>query len=247
MIFYNLYFLKKYQIYLNVEICTLIKFVTYFYKYVFKNFDHVSVFFVIIRKINNDRIHRNDNRKIVNEIIIYHDVWWIDLCEIVWKEFRLFMKKIKYFVIRLQIYMKNQQRILFDFNDDITSFQLQNNKKFRQTILIEFFKMNQRVKDAKNANLSFSHKNLNINKNFKNYIHQNIFKHFVWKTKKKFVFFEKKLNVLNAYFCKIDIIDFVDETLTNVSEMKNVKCNNIYLNMLKLKVDFRKIRKDFVI
>ena len=45
--------------------------------------------------------------------------------------------------------------------------------------------------------------------------------------------------------CKIDIIDFVDATLTNVFEMKDVKCNNIYLNMLKLKIDFRKIRKHF--
>ena len=38
--------------------------------------------------------------------------------------------------------------------------------------------------------------------------------------------------------CKIDIIDFVDETLTYVFEMKDVKCNNIYLNILELKVDF---------
>ena len=50
----------------------------------------------------------------------------------------------------------------------------------------------------------------------------------------------------NQCFCKIDIIDFADETLANVSEMKDVKCNNIYLNMLKLKIDFRKIRKHFV-
>ena len=46
---------------------------------------------------------------------------------------------------------------------------------------------------------------------------------------------------------KIDIIDLVNETLTNVFEMKNVKCNNIYLNILKLKIDFRRIRKHFVI
>ena len=51
---------------------------------------------------------------------------------------------------------------------------------------------------------------------------------------------------LHCTNCRIDIIDVVDETLANVSEMKNVKCNNIYLNMLKLKTDFRKIRKHFV-
>ena len=52
--------------------------------------------------------------------------------------------------------------------------------------------------------------------------------------------------VKNRTNCKIDIINFADETLTNVFEMKNVKCNNNYLNMLKLKIDFRKIRKHFV-
>ena len=46
--------------------------------------------------------------------------------------------------------------------------------------------------------------------------------------------------------CKIDIIDFANETLANVFEMKNVKCNNIYLNILELKADFRKIRKHLV-
>ena len=46
--------------------------------------------------------------------------------------------------------------------------------------------------------------------------------------------------------CKIDTTDLTDETLANVSEIKDVKCNNIYLNILKLKIDFRKIRKHFV-
>ena len=41
------------------------------------------------------------------------------------------MRKIKSFVARLQVHLKNQQRIIFDFNDDITSFELQNNEKFR--------------------------------------------------------------------------------------------------------------------
>ena len=43
--------------------------------------------------------------------------------------------------------------------------------------------------------------------------------------------------------CKIDITDLADETLANVLEMKDVKCNNIYLSMLELKTDFRKIRE----
>ena len=47
-------------------------------------------------------------------------------------------------------------------------------------------------------------------------------------------------------FCKIDTIDLVDETLAIVSETKDVKCNNIYLNILELKADLRKIRKHLV-
>ena len=58
---------------------------------------------------------------------------------------------------------------------------------------------------------------------------------------------DEKRKTIRLYFnCKIDIINFADETLTNISEMKDVKCNNIYLNILKLKIDFRKIRKHLV-
>ena len=46
--------------------------------------------------------------------------------------------------------------------------------------------------------------------------------------------------------CKIDTTDPAGEMLANVSEMKDVKCNSIYLSMLKLKTDFRKIRRHLV-
>ena len=60
--------------------------------------------------------------------------------------------------------------------------------------------MNQRVKNAKNASWSFLYKHLNINKDFKNYIYQNIFKHFVWKTKKKIWIFRKKIKYVERMF-----------------------------------------------
>ena len=111
------------------------------------------------------------------------------------------MKKIESSVVRLQIRVKNQQRILFDFNNDITSSQLQNSEKLRQIILIEFFKMNQRVKNVENANLSLSYEYLNINKNFSKITFIKIFLNISFeKRRKKFEFCERKLNVLTAYF-----------------------------------------------
>ena len=182
---YNIYLLKKYQTHLNVEICTSIKSMTYLYKYVFKDFDHVNVSSILIRKINDERAHRNDNREIVNEIQIYHDVRWVDFCETIWRIFQLLMKEIKFSVARLQIHLKNQQRILFDFIDDVTMFQLQNNEKLRQIILIEYFKMNRRVQDVENVDLSSSYEHLNLSKDFRHYTYSDISKHFVWKTREK--------------------------------------------------------------
>ena len=43
-------------------------------------------------------------------------------------------------------------------------------------------------------------------------------------------------------FVKFILFKFVNDTLTNELNMKNVKCNNIYFVKLKLKADFRKIR-----
>ena len=89
------------------------------------------------------------------------------------------MKKIKFSVVRLQIHLKNQQRILFDFIDAVTTSQSQNNEKFRQIILTEYFKMNRRVQDVENVDLSSSYEHLNLNKNFKQYTYSDISKHFV--------------------------------------------------------------------
>ena len=97
MMSYNIYLLKKYQIYLNVEICISIKSMIYLYKYVFKNFDHVNIFSILIKKINDERAHCNDNQKIVNEIKLHHNVKWIDSYETTWKIFQLFMKKNQIF------------------------------------------------------------------------------------------------------------------------------------------------------
>ena len=72
IVFYNVYFLLKFNAYINVEICTSIKLIVYLYKYVFKSFDFVNVETIITKKINRF-VHVNDSILIVDECITYHE------------------------------------------------------------------------------------------------------------------------------------------------------------------------------
>ena len=69
--FYNIYFLLKFNVYINVEICTFVKFIVYLYKYVFKNSNFVNVEIIITKKINRF-IHVNDSIFVVNKCITYY-------------------------------------------------------------------------------------------------------------------------------------------------------------------------------
>ena len=71
IVFYNVYFLLKFNVYINVEICTSIKFIVYLYKYVFKNSNFVNVEIIITKKINRF-VHANNSISIVDECITYH-------------------------------------------------------------------------------------------------------------------------------------------------------------------------------
>ena len=121
MILYNSWLLHKYEIHINVEICINAKLVKYLYKYIFKKNDHVDVFFnivnVSIRRINEFHANRQNNEKFVDEIKIFHDVYWIKFCEIVWRIFDFSFDEIKLIVIQFQLHLKNQNRILINFND----------------------------------------------------------------------------------------------------------------------------------
>ena len=72
IVFYNVYFLLKFNVYINVEICTSIKFIVYLYKYVFKNSNFVNVEIIITKKINRF-VHANDSTSTVDECITYHE------------------------------------------------------------------------------------------------------------------------------------------------------------------------------
>ena len=72
IVFYNVYFLLKFNVHINVEICTSIKFIVYLYKYVFKSSNFVSVEITITKKINRF-VHASDSILIVDECITYHE------------------------------------------------------------------------------------------------------------------------------------------------------------------------------
>ena len=119
------------------------------------------------RRINNSRIHDNDNDCVVDEIKIFHDVRWIDFCEIVWNFFDLFIDNLKFVVNHLIIHLFNKQKIMFNF-ENISDDQMQIRENFRRITLIQYFDINRKTKRTLNVDRSFSwtFKHLNIFKKF---------------------------------------------------------------------------------
>ena len=74
IISYNFYFIRRYQIHINVKICVIVKIVKYIHKYIYKNDDQIIL---QINKNNKIFWHINDR--------------YINFLQIVWK-------LIKYFV-----------------------------------------------------------------------------------------------------------------------------------------------------
>ena len=71
------------------------------------------------------------------------------------------------------------QRVLIRLDDRITAAQLKQNEIFRQIILIEYFPMNKRVRDVEKNDAFLFYEYKDIVKDFKQYLYQNIFSHFI--------------------------------------------------------------------
>ena len=152
---YNSYLLLKYGAHVNVEVCTSAKSVAYLYKYVFKGSDHADVSIEVtpavnepVRRVNHEPAHRNDIAETVDEVKVYHDARWVGSCEAAWRILGLKTGEIKPPVGRLQVHLKDLQRLLIDPAGPITAETLQTSEKFRQTTLTEYFKMNRRAQQA---------------------------------------------------------------------------------------------------
>ena len=70
------------------------------------------------------------------------------------------------------------QRVLIRFKNRIIVIQLMQSEIFRQIILIEYFFMNKRVRNVERNDVFF-YEYKNIVKDFKQYLYQNIFNHFI--------------------------------------------------------------------
>ena len=123
-----------------------------------KKNDFVNVNIVFknnIRRINNSRIHDNDNDRVVDEMKIFHNVRWIDFCEIVWNFFDLFIDDLKFAVNRLTIHLFNKQKIMFNF-ENINDDQMLIRENFRRITLIQYFDINRKIKRILNVDKQFS-------------------------------------------------------------------------------------------
>ena len=220
--------LLKYEVHVNVKICISIKLVTYLYKYVFKKFDHVDVSIKMtsivnesIRRVNHESTHRNDIVKFVDEIKIYHDARWVTFCETTWKVLKSKIEKIKFTINRLQIHLKNLQRLLIDSNDFITIEIFQINEKFRQITLFEYFKMNKRAQKTKKHDKFSSYEHNIVVKNSRHYFYHDIFKHFVWDKRDTIWNIRKKnqwIDRMHFMSFKIDEIFYLRLLLFNKKE-----------------------------
>ena len=257
MMLYNSWILKKYQTYINVEICIFVKSVFYLYKYIYKKNDFVNVFITIIivsifdlifkirrNEVNMSSIHRNDKKFSINEISIFHDVRWIKSCEIAWRILNLFIEKIKFVVIRLVVHLKNQQRVSFNSNKSIS--QLQKSEKLRHTTLTKYFDLNRIAKkiEKTNQNLKIDYKN--VDKNFKNYLYQNFFTHFVWSKKKKIWTIRKKntcvdkMYFINFKFEEVFYLRLLLSNRKNVIFFENFRTVDVQIENATTKITKRR-------
>ena len=126
--------------------------------------------------------------------------------------------------------------------------QLQKNEKFRRISLIEYFKMNRLAKKAKKREDVCFYNHKNINKNSRDYLYQDISKHFTWKKIKKTWTIRKKSRFVNKiYFISLKIdeifyfrlllinrknVTFFDDLRTMNVQMKSVDVDVIESRVL---------------
>ena len=231
MISYNSWLLKRYRAHINVEICIFAKSVTYFYKYIYKKSDSADVSTTII---NQSSSHRNDVDASVDEMRIFHDVRWINFCETVWRILNLSIEEIKLSVTRLIIHLKNQQRVVLRSDQQDVS-QLQKNEKLRRITLTKYFEMNFIVKKIEKIDENFRIDYKNVSKDFRDYLYQNFFTHFVWNKKNKNWSIRKKDTCVDRmYFMslKADEIFYLRVLLCNRKRIiffENIRIVNVQI------------------
>ena len=133
IIFYNSYFIRHYQIYINVKICVFVKIVKYIHKYIYKNENQITL------QINeNDEIARHVSKR------------YIEFVQIVY-ELMKYVSYNKYLSIhRLFVHLFEKQSIyffFFNFSNEILRIRIKN-AKFE---FMTFFEYNRFYENEKNV------------------------------------------------------------------------------------------------
>jgi hypothetical protein len=94
---YNPYLFAKFNCHMNVEICSTIKAVKYFYKYIYKGHNRVA-FNMISKHISQD----------IDEIQQFQSARWITPPEAMWRIYGFTLNEMYPFVYSLQLHLENQ-------------------------------------------------------------------------------------------------------------------------------------------
>lgn len=200
VVLYNACLLKKYGAYINIEIYGSIKSVFYLYKYVYKGPNRAD-----ISVTRYSRYGYKDNPtpsgqprvrgEAIDKITEFHLARQIGLAEAIQKMLSFGIGSLKPYIKRLQIYLSDQQRTLFQACETKAANQLAkqrliDSEKLRRTILTEFFAINQAAREALDYGLPLPFTKSNskpseVEKNPLNYLYTDFLEYFTWIKGKK--------------------------------------------------------------
>src|SRR5581483_166480 len=130
---YNPYLCQKYNCHINVEICSSITSIKYLYKYIYKGQDRVLI------SIVNPQ----------DEIKKYVNARYVSASEAIWRLFNFHLQQRSHKVERLPIHLPNQQMIVFNDTDELSSI-LEKNVHTKLTRYFEICANNSDIDEIQN-------------------------------------------------------------------------------------------------
>ncbi len=142
---YNLHLATKYNVHINVEICSSISAVKYLYKYVYKGPDRATN--VIKRRANMSGQDSNAYAVVANgewqnrdEIKAYLEGRYVSVSEASWRLFSFRMHDGTPSVTRLAVHEPGMHTVVY--NDNAIIFEIVNSEQNQKTTFIEYFQAN---------------------------------------------------------------------------------------------------------
>ncbi|XP_042954680.1 uncharacterized protein LOC122291099 [Carya illinoinensis] len=133
---YNPYLLAMFDCHINVEICSIIKAVKYFYKYIYKGHDRVA--FNLVSEQSTQQI---------DEIKRFQSAQWIAPPEAMWRIFGFIINEVHPAVYSLYLHLENQHQVTFHAHENLTN--VMNSNFSAKSMLTEFFATNQVDQNAR--------------------------------------------------------------------------------------------------